>query len=43
MIEWWNSLDLVMKIFWCITIAASLIFIIQTIMVFVGADTGADF
>ena len=43
MIEWWNSLDFVMKIFWCITIAASLIFIIQTIMVFVGADTGADF
>ena len=43
MIEWWNSLDFVMIIFWCITIAASLIFIIQTIMVFVGADTGADF
>lgn len=30
------------KILWIITIVASLIFIIQSIMTFLGADTGAD-
>lgn len=42
MIDWWNSLDLFMKIMWTITIAASLIFVIQTILTFIGAG-GADF
>ena len=43
MIDWWNSLDLMMKILWGITIAVSLIFIIQTIMTFIGASDSGDF
>lgn len=39
MITWWNSLDLFMKIMWTITLSASLIFVIQTIMTFIGADS----
>lgn len=34
MIEWWTSLDAMMKILWGITLAASLIFVIQSIMTF---------
>lgn len=43
MIDWWNSLDLMMKLLWAITLSASLVFIIQTIMTFLGADSGGDF
>jgi len=43
MIEWWNSLDLMMKILWGITIAVSLVFVIQTIMTFIGAGDAGDF
>lgn len=32
-----------MKILWGITLTASLIFIIQTVMTFIGADAGGDF
>ena len=39
--SWWVSLSLAMKILWGITLAASLIFIIQRIMTFIGADAGA--
>ena len=38
--SWWDSLSLAMKILWGITLAASLIFIIQSIMTFIGADAG---
>lgn len=38
MIEWWNSLSVVMKILWAITLSASLIFVIQSVMTFLGAD-----
>ena len=41
-ITWWASLNVFMKILWGITITASLIFVIQTIMTFVGADMGGD-
>ena len=41
-IDLWNSLNPFMKVIWSITLIASLIFIIQTIMTFVGADTGSD-
>lgn len=37
--EWWNALGLFMQSVWCITLFASLVFIIQTIMTFVGMDT----
>lgn len=40
MITWWTSLSLFLKILWGITIAASLIFIIQSVMTFIGADAG---
>ena len=39
---WWAGLSLIMKILWGITLTASLIFIIQTVMTFLGADTGGD-
>ena len=35
----WNTLTPFMKVMWCITLAASLIFIIQTVLTFIGADT----
>ena len=38
--SWWVSLSLAMKILWGVTLAASLIFIIQSIMTFIGADAG---
>lgn len=43
MIEWWNTLSVVMKILWGVTLASSLVFIIQSIMTFIGADAGLDF
>ena len=43
MVEWWNALSVVMKILWGITLASSLVFIIQSIMTFLGADTDVDF
>ncbi len=43
MVEWWNSLSTMMKILWAITLSASLIFVIQSIMTFLGADSGSDF
>lgn len=36
---WWASLELYMQIIWIITLTASLIFIIQTILTFIGMDT----
>lgn len=38
MIDLWNSLSVAMKILWAVTLSASLIFVIQTIMTFLGAD-----
>lgn len=43
MIEWWNSLSTLMKVLWAITLSASLIFIIQSVLTFIGADSGSDF
>jgi membrane protein implicated in regulation of membrane protease activity len=43
----WSSLDVFEKILWCIAIPSSIVFIIQTIMTFVGMDAhdgvGAEF
>jgi len=36
---WWASLSTVMKVLWGVTLSASFIFIIQSIMTFLGADT----
>ena len=38
MTEWWTSLDLFMKILWGIAIATSLIFILETVLTFIGID-----
>lgn len=52
MITWWSSLSVLMKVLWVITLASSLIFIIQSILTFIGAgdsdieggmDVGGDF
>ncbi|MCR5351327.1 MAG: hypothetical protein K6E35_02375 [Bacteroidales bacterium] len=43
MIEWWNSLELASKILWAVTLSASLVFIIQTVMTFLGASGDTDF
>ena len=40
---WWAELSPAMKILWAVTLSASLIFIIQTVMTFLGADSGGDF
>lgn len=39
MTEWWTSLSTVMKILWGVTLSASLVFVIQSVMTFLGADT----
>jgi membrane protein implicated in regulation of membrane protease activity len=38
MIEFFNSLDPLLRTFWYVAIPASLIFVVQTILTFVGAD-----
>ena len=38
--EWFNNLDTPLKVYWIISIAASLVFVIQTIMTFIGMDSG---
>ena len=40
---WWAELSPAMKILWAVTLSASLIFIIQTVMTILGADSGGDF
>lgn len=42
--SWWADLSPVMKLLWGVTLTASLIFVIQTVMTFLGADAdGTDF
>lgn len=44
MITWWTSLSTAMQVLWAITLSASLIFVIQTVMTFLGlGDRDADF
>ena len=41
---WWADLSPVMKLLWSVTLTATLIFVIQTVMTFLGADAdGTDF
>lgn len=37
---WWDSLDLLMKVLWGITLSASLIFVIQSVLTFIGLGGG---
>lgn len=41
--SWWAGLSLVMRILWGVTLTASLVFIIQSILTFVGADADSNF
>ena len=40
--EWWSTLDLFLKILWGIAIATSLIFLVETILTFIGIDHEMD-
>lgn len=40
---WWAELGPIMKVLWGVTLTASLIFIIQSVMTFLGADAESDF
>ncbi|MGD9978693.1 MAG: hypothetical protein AB7S54_12260 [Bacteroidales bacterium] len=37
--SWWDGLSTISKVYWVVAIAASLIFLIQTVATFVGADS----
>lgn len=39
---WWSSLTVIMKVLWVVTLAASLIFLVQSIMTFVGLGGDVD-
>ena len=41
--SWWAALSPIMKILWSVTLTASLVFIIQSILTFLGADAETDF
>ena len=41
--EWWEALSLANKFLYGATYAATLVFVIQSIMTFLGGDTDADF
>lgn len=41
--EWWDALTLANKFLYGITYAATLVFVIQSVMTFIGADSGTDF
>jgi len=41
--SWWADLTPVLKLLWGVTLTASLIFLIQTVMTFLGADADGDF
>ena len=42
MVEWFNSMDFSLKFYWGIAVFVSTLFIIQTIMTFIGFDSGSD-
>lgn len=39
---WWDSLSTIQLIYWIITIPASIVFVIQLVLSFVGADADGD-
>lgn len=41
--SWWAGLSLIMKIVWGVTLSVTLIFVIQSILTFVGADADSNF
>ncbi len=41
-VEWWNDLGIVLQIFYCIAIPATLVLLIQTIMMLIGLGDDGD-
>ena len=41
-VEWWDALNIIVQVFYCIAIPATLVLLIQTILMFFGFDDGAD-
>ena len=41
---WWNSLEIMQKLLWCIAGASTLIFVVQAVLTFIGmdSDSGLD-
>ena len=39
---WWSSLSVLSKILWGVTLAATLVFIIQSVLTFIGADMDSN-
>ena len=42
MIEWWNALTVATQAFYCIAVPATLLLLIQTVMMFIGLSEDAD-
>jgi len=38
---WWNSLEIMQKVLWCIAGASTFIFVIQAVMTFIGMDSNS--
>lgn len=39
---WWEAMNVMEKVYWCIAIPFSLLFLIQVILTFVGGDLGVE-
>lgn len=42
MLDWWNTLSLASQIFYCIAVPATLLLLIQTVLLFLGIGDDAD-
>ena len=42
MIDWWNSLSIAAQVFACIAVPASLVLLIQTLLMLIGIGEDAD-
>jgi hypothetical protein len=40
--SWWNNLSTIQQIYWLVTIPATLLFIIQLVLTFIGGDLDGD-
>ena len=41
-VDWWNSLSIAAQVFYCVAIPATLILIVQTVLMFIGIGNDAD-
>lgn len=42
-VQWWTALDPSMKVLWAITLTSSLVFVIQSVLTFIGMGGDVDF